>query len=83
MAKTAKAETLPDIAKLTVSDAKKAKVEGGIVKAGAAKGEEFADFPFKEGTTAVLKLQDIFAQEKGKDALKRLEAAQEPAAAAG
>lgn len=52
---------------------KKAKVDGGIVKTGAGKGEEFADFSFKEGNTAVLKIQDIFVQEKGKDALKRLQ----------
>ena len=64
---------MPDIAKLAVSEGKKAKVEGGIVKAGTGKGEDFSEFSFKEGTTQVLKLQDIFVQEKGKDALKKLE----------
>jgi hypothetical protein len=70
LAKTAKAESLPDIAKLSVSEGKKAKVDAGIVKAGAAKGDEFAEFSFKEGNTPVMKLADIFVQEKGKDALK-------------
>lgn len=55
---------------------KKTKVDAGIVKSGSSKGDEFVDFSFKEGNTAVLKIQDIFVQEKGKDALKRL---QEPA----
>lgn len=36
------------------------------------KGGDFSDFSFKEGNTQVVKLQDIFIQEKGKDALKRL-----------
>lgn len=58
---------------------KKAKVDAGIVKSGSAKGDEFADFSFKEGNTAVLRLQDIFVQEKGKDALKRLEEQPAPA----
>ena len=66
---------------MTAGDAKKAKVEGGIVKAGTGKGEEFAEFSFKEGNTPVLKLQEIFVQEKGKDALKKLEH-QEPVATA-
>lgn len=74
MAKTAKGDSLPDISKVSSGDGKKAKVEGGIVKAGSGKGDEFAEFSFKEGNTAVLKLQEIFVQEKGKDALKRLEA---------
>ena len=71
MAKTLKSENLPDIAKVTGGD-KKAKVDAGIVKAGAGKGDEFADFAFKEGNTATLKIQDIFVQEKGKDALNRM-----------
>ena len=58
LAKNVKGDTLPDIAK--VSTASKAKVEGGIVKASAAKGDDFADFAFKEGNTAVLSLKDIF-----------------------
>lgn len=51
--------------------AKKAKVDAGIVKSGTAKGDEFADFSFKEGNTSVLRIQDIFVQEKGKEALKK------------
>lgn len=51
--------------------AKKAKVEGGIVRTGTNKGDEFTDFSFKEGNTQVLRIQDIFIQEKGKDAAKR------------
>jgi hypothetical protein len=62
-----KAETHPDISK--VSTASKTKVEGGIVKAGASKGDDFAEFSFKEGTTPVLSIRDIFVQEKGKDAV--------------
>lgn len=54
---------IPDIAK--VSTATKNKVEGGIVKASAAKGEDFGEFSFKEGTTAVVSLRDIYVQEKG------------------
>lgn len=44
--------------------ASKAKVEG-IVKVGSGKGDDFSDFSFKEGTTAVVSLKDIFVQEKG------------------
>lgn len=66
LAKSAKGDSLPDIAK--VQTASKAKVEGGIVKAGSSKGDDFTEFSFKEGTTAVLSLKDIFVQEKGKDA---------------
>lgn len=66
LAKNVKGDSLPDIAK--VSTASKAKVEGGIVKASAAKGDDFADFSFKEGNTGVVSLKDIFVQEKGKDA---------------
>jgi len=58
-----KTESLPDIAK--VSTASKAKVEGGIVKASAGKGDEFAEFSFKEGTTATVSIKDIFVQEQG------------------
>ncbi|CDW85312.1 UNKNOWN [Stylonychia lemnae] len=78
IAKNTKQESLPDISKLSGADAagKKTKVDGGIVKTGASKGDEFADFSFKEGSTAVLKIQDIFVQEKGKDALKRIQDAQ-------
>jgi len=32
---------------------------------------DFSDFAFKEGTTNTVSLQDIFVQEKGKDALKK------------
>lgn len=66
LAKHAKGDSLPDIAKVQAPS--KAKVEGGIVKAGASKGDDFAEFSFKEGTTAVLSLKDIFVQERGKDA---------------
>lgn len=50
------------------------------MKASAGKGDEFAEFSFKEGNTQVLKLSEILLQEKGKDALKKNE---EPVAAAG
>lgn len=81
MAKTSKSDSLPDITKLGAAEGgKKAKVDAGIVK-GAGKGDEFAEFSFKEGNTAVLKLQEIFVQEKGKDALKKLEQQQESSAA--
>lgn len=68
---------MPDIAKVSAADAgKKAKVEErGVVslKGGAGKkgDEEFNDFSFKEGTTQVLKMQDIYKQEKGAEALKK------------
>jgi len=80
LARNVKGETLPDIAK--VSTASKAKVEGGIVKASAAKGDDFSDFQFKEGSTAVLSLKDIFVQEKGKDAAAAAATAKAPEAAA-
>jgi len=46
------------------------------------KGEkgDFADYSFKEGSTQTAKLQDIFIQEKGKDALKKLETSASAAA---
>ena len=61
---------------MSVSD-KKAKVEDkGVVNLKGASGkkgdDEFTDYTFKEGTTQVLKMQDIFTQEKGKDALKKM-----------
>jgi hypothetical protein len=81
LTKSVKGDSLPDIAKITGAEGgKKAKVDGGIVKSGG-KGDEFAEFSFKEGHTAVLKLSDIALQEKGKDALKKAEH-HEPAAAA-
>ena len=52
---------------------KKAKVDGGIVKTGSGKGDEFNDFNFKEGNTATIRIQDIFVQEKGAAALKKLQ----------
>ena len=62
---------MPDIAKIGATD-KKAKVEAqGVVGFKGDKGD-FSDFSFKEGTTAIVKLNDIFIQEKGKDALKKL-----------
>jgi len=70
LAKNVKGDTLPDIAK--VSTASKAKVEGGVVRASTSKGDDFSDFSFKEGSTAVLSLKDIFVQEKGKDAAARV-----------
>lgn len=68
LAKNVKGDSLPDIAKVSSAPAGKSKVEGGIVKAGSGKGDEFAEFSFKEGNTAVLSLKDIFVQEKGKEA---------------
>ncbi len=48
------------------------KVEGqGVVNIKGDKGD-FSDFAFKEGSTHTVPLQDIFIQEKGKDALKKL-----------
>ena len=46
--------------------------ERGVVSLKGDKGGDFTDFTFKEGTTQTVKLQDIFIQEKGKDALKKL-----------
>lgn len=63
LSKNVKGDSLPDISK--VSTASKAKVEGGIVKASSAKGDDFAEFSFKEGTTAVVALKDIYVQEHG------------------
>ena len=63
LSKNVKGDSLPDITK--VSTASKAKVEGGIVKASSAKGDDFAEFSFKEGTTAVVALKDIYVQEHG------------------
>ena len=76
LSKNIKGDSLPDIAK--VSTATKAKVEGGIVKASTAKGEDFSDFSFKEGNTAVVSLKEIFVQEKGKDAGKVAETGAAP-----
>jgi len=71
LTKAGKAESLPDISKL--GEAKKGKADAtGVVTLKGEKGE-FTDYSFKEGTTQVSKLQDIFIQEKGKDALKKLE----------
>lgn len=55
---------------------KKTKVEDkGVVSlkgTGGKKGDdEFADFAFREDNTPVMKMQDIYIQEKGKDALKK------------
>jgi hypothetical protein len=56
-----------------MGDGKKVKVdEKSIVALKGDKGGDFSDFSFKEGNTATIKLQDVFIQEKGKDALKRL-----------
>ena len=60
--------------------------ENGVVSIRAGTGkkgeDDFSDFAFKEGTTAVLKIQDIYLQEKGKEALKKkTESAEVPAAA--
>jgi hypothetical protein len=74
LAKNVKGDSLPDISKVTT--ATKNKVEGGIVRAGTGKGEDFSEFSFKEGNTAVVSLKDIYVQEKGKDGAKA-----EPAAA--
>lgn len=45
-------------------------MKGGAAKKGA--DDDFSDFTFKEGTTAVLNIHDIFVQEKGKDAFKKI-----------
>lgn len=71
LAKSAKTESLPDIAK--VQTASKSKVEGGVVKVSAAKGDEFTEFSFKEGTTQVVSLKELYVQEKGRDAPKEKE----------
>lgn len=59
---------LPDVS--AVSEGKKGSIEAkGVVaiKAGGKKGDdEFADYPFKEGNTAVTSMQAIAEQEKGK-----------------
>jgi hypothetical protein len=70
LAKNVKGDSLPDISKVSTAGAK-GKIEGGIVKASAGKGDDFAEFSFKEGTTAVVALKDILVQEKGKDALPK------------
>lgn len=80
MAKSTKNESLPDIAKISADGGKKTKVDGGIVKTGSGKGDEFSDFSFKEGNTATVKIQDIFVQEKGQAALRKLQDQAEPAA---
>nr|1JB7_B Chain B, telomere-binding protein beta subunit [Sterkiella nova]1OTC_B Chain B, PROTEIN (TELOMERE-BINDING PROTEIN BETA SUBUNIT) [Sterkiella nova] len=69
--KTVKGDNLVDISKVADAAGKKGKVDAGIVKASASKGDEFSDFSFKEGNTATLKIADIFVQEKGKDALNK------------
>lgn len=66
-----KGDNLVDISKVADAAGKKGKVDGGIVKASASKGDEFAEFSFKEGSTATLKIADIFVQEKGKEALNK------------
>ena len=76
LTKTVKGDSLPDIAK--VSTASKSKVEGGIVKASTAKGDDFAEFSFKEGNTPVVSLKDIFVQEKGAAAAKTAETGAAP-----
>lgn len=76
LAKNVKGDSLPDIAK--VSTASKAKVEGGIVRASAAKGDDFSDFSFKEGNTPVLSIKDIYVQEKGAAAAKTAETGAAP-----
>lgn len=74
LSKNVKGDSLPDISKVT--SATKNKVEAGIVRAGTGKGEDFSEFSFKEGNTAVVSLKDIYVQEKGKEGVKA-----EPAAA--
>lgn len=65
------ASSLPGIEKL---DGKKGKVDSnGIVSLKSGKkgeDDEFTDFTFKEGNTKTVSMKEIFAQEKGKDALK-------------
>jgi len=70
LAKASSAATLPDISKIGAGD-KKVKVEAsGVV---GFKGD---DFGFKEGNTAVMALKDIFVQEKGAAALKKISEAE-------
>jgi hypothetical protein len=61
--KATKTDSLPDISAVTSEGGKKAKVsEKGVVSLKGKKGdEEFDDFSFKEGNTAVLKVSDIYA----------------------
>jgi len=56
-----KGESLPDISALG-GDGKKAKVsERGLVTLKGKKADDdFEDFSFKEGNTAVLKMSDIY-----------------------
>lgn len=70
LSKNVKGDSLPDIAKVSTAGAK-GKVDGGIVKASTGKGDDFAEFTFKEGSTAVVALKDILVQEKGKDAVAK------------
>jgi len=44
----------------------------GVVKIGGGKSESFDNYNFKEGNTNTVKLQEIFIQEKGAAALKKL-----------
>lgn len=64
----------------------KGKIEAnGILslKAGGKKGDDsFTDFSFKEGNTATVPLKDIFVQEKGQAAYKKITEPSAPAAAA-
>lgn len=84
-----KNDSLPDIAKVsTGGDGKKGQgIESkGVVNikggAGGKGDQDFNEYSFKEGSTATVKLQDIFIQDKGKDALKKLNEQQQQAHAA-
>jgi hypothetical protein len=62
------ASGLPDISKMSA----KANVGQGVHS--FASGSTFSGFSFKEGKTATVDLNSIFKQEKGADALRRLQA---------
>jgi len=61
-------ENIQDISKFS----SKGNVNQGIVSFAA--GNTFSNYTFKEGKTATVDLQNIFKQEKGADALKKLQA---------
>jgi len=63
---------LPDVAKF--GDGKKAKCDPSSIfslKPGKKNDEDFTDFTFKEGNTAVVPLKDIYIDEKGKDTFNK------------
>jgi hypothetical protein len=63
-----KSESIPDISKFSA----KSIVGQGVVS--FASGNNFNNYSFKEGKTATVDMSTIFKQEKGADALKKLQA---------